>query len=336
MTRALLLALTLTASLTACVPVTPGPVPSTAATGTEAPPTTSTEPSVTVIPGPTTTTVVPTPTVTAQPPTTVVVPPPVTVTPTPTTTTVVPPPPPGRTYPWHNNIVSTTFWVGEIFDPALPDGSQVCSTYDSKWALHWSGIQTGTVPANADGCPGSPKGGCDGAPGANKCATEARHVENGYFPVHSSVVPRENPFYLDLPFDDVNDTTGFKTRCTTIPWANDVGYKGKCADENFSYMKNRWVRIVGPNGTTCYGQIEDAGPSSGSAYHDSVYVFGSNDARPAHKDFNNAGLDVSPALNGCLGFAQLDGENDHVKWQFVDSPPAGPWTKVVTASGFTP
>src|ERR1700744_5879735 len=41
-----------------------------------------------------------------------------------------PPPPPVDPYPWHTNIVSTTFWVGEIFDPNASDGSQVISTYD--------------------------------------------------------------------------------------------------------------------------------------------------------------------------------------------------------------
>jgi hypothetical protein len=101
-------------------------------------------------------------------------------------------------------------------------------------------------------------------------------------------------------------------------------------------MKNRWVKLVGPNGNTCYGQIEDAGPSSGSAYHDTAYVFGSNDARPANKQFGAAGADVSPALNGCLGFKDLDGDTDKVTWQFVDAPPPGPWTKVVTTSGVTP
>ena len=34
-------------------------------------------------------------------------------------------------YPWHTDIVATTFWVGEVFDPNASDGSQVISTYDS-------------------------------------------------------------------------------------------------------------------------------------------------------------------------------------------------------------
>jgi len=296
-----------------------------------APTTPSTSPSASVQPtsaAPASTTVAP---VTVTP----------TITPQPTTVVTTPAPPPtsapqpqGRAYPLHTGIFSTTFWVGEIFDPKLPDGSQVCSTYDSQWALHWSGVKTGVAGSGTD-CAGSPIGGCDGVPAKNKCDTEARKPDNGYFPRSASVAPKENPFYLDLPFDDINDSTGFKTRCQVIPWANDPGYAGKCSDPNFSYMKNRWVKLVGPNGNTCYGQIEDAGPSSGSAYHDTAYVFGANNAKPAHKDFNNAGLDVSPALNGCLGFKELDGENDQVSWQFVDAPPPGPWTKVVTSSGVT-
>jgi len=35
-------------------------------------------------------------------------------------------------YPWHTDIVATTFWVGEVFDPNAADGSQVISTYDSQ------------------------------------------------------------------------------------------------------------------------------------------------------------------------------------------------------------
>lgn len=59
--------------------------------------------------------------------------------------------------------------------------------------------------------------------------------------------------------------------------------------------------------------------------------------RPMQTQFNNAGLDVSPALNGCLGYHDLNGENDHISWQFVDRAdvPSGPWITVVTTSGVT-
>jgi hypothetical protein len=250
----------------------------------------------------------------------------------------------GRVYPLHTNIVSTTFWVGEIFNASLSDGSQICSTYDSDWALRHTGVDLGAVPSGAAGCPGAHWGGCDGLAtgstyGTFHCATEARSAANRYFPT-TGPRPLQNPFYLDLPFDDVNDSTAYAERCSVIPWASDPGYAGRCTSSNFSYMKNRWVRITGPNGNTCYGQIEDAGPSSGSLYHDANYVFGASDARPVNRMFSGdrtqgAGMDVSPALNGCLGFADLDGDNDHVTWQFVDDVdvPDGPWRDVVTASG---
>lgn len=211
-------------------------------------------------------------------------------------------------YPWHTNIVATTFWVGEVFDPTAEDGSQVTSTYDSRWMASY--------------------GGCDGVTTKDGCQTEARAGSNGYAP--SAVKPKENPFYLDLPYDDINNPAAFNERATVIPWANDEGYKGQATNRSFSYMKNRWVKIR-KGDKVCYGQIQDAGPGE---YQDKAYVFGSDDARPANKKFNNAGMDVSPALNGCLGFSDLNGESDKVDWQFVDQKDVapGPWLNIVTVS----
>lgn len=213
----------------------------------------------------------------------------------------------GGKYPWHTGIVATTFWVGEVFDPAASDGSQVYSTYDADWQSNY--------------------GGCDGVL-TPKCETEPRTAVNGFMP--TSMTPKENPFYLDLPYDDINDPKAFVERANVIPWANDTGYAGQATNPNFSYMKNRWVRIAIKN-RTCYGQIQDAGPGQ---YHDAAYVFGANDARPANKKFNGAGLDVSPAINGCLGFTDLNGQNDRVNWQFVEESdvPEGPWRTIVTTS----
>ena len=63
------------------------------------------------------------------------------------------------------------------------------------------------------------------------------------------------------------------------------------------------------NGRTCYGQIEDAGPG---AYDDYRYVFGTGNPRPANRLYNGAGLDVSPALTGCLAFTELNGDDNRV------------------------
>ena len=213
--------------------------------------------------------------------------------------------PHGRRYPLHTGIVATTFWVGEIFDPHSPNGSQVISTYDAHWLRHY--------------------GGCDGVVTGGRCQTQRRVAANGFFP--TLMTPRENPFYLDLPFDDVNDAAAFSQRARFIPWAHDRGYAGHAHDPAFSYMKNRWVKLT-RDGRACYGQIEDAGPG---VYDDYRYVFGRR-PRPASRLYNGAGLDVSPALTGCLGFSELNGDDNRVDWQFVDAAevPAGPWTRLVT------
>jgi hypothetical protein len=211
-------------------------------------------------------------------------------------------------YPWHHGIPATTFWVGEIFDPDAPDGSQEISTYDSDWLGSY--------------------GGCDGLVAGGGCRTEARTAANDYFP--TSMTPLQNPFYLDLPYDDVNDPTGFAQRDAVIPWAGDEPYRSHRGDQSFSYLKNRWVQLV-RDGRTCYGQIEDAGPGE---YHDAAYVFGTDDARPASTRYGGAGLDVSPALTGCLGFPELDGIAQGISWRFVEAHevPPGPWTRIVTTS----
>jgi hypothetical protein len=138
-------------------------------------------------------------------------------------------------------------------------------------------------------------GGCDGVLDAKaRCQFEHRTADNGYFPTR--MTPKQNPFYLDLPLADAS-------------------------------LKNRWVQLQ-KDGHDCYGQIEDAGPA---VYDDAAYVLG--DARPRNTRFNGAGLDVSPALNGCLAFTgPVDGASDRVDWRFVDASdvPAGPWTRIIT------
>lgn len=217
-----------------------------------------------------------------------------------------------RDHPWHRDVVAATFWVGEILDPKAIDGSQEISAYDSQWMANY--------------------GGCDGVVEAGVCQTEPRHASNGFFP--QQMTPSQNPFYLDLPFDDINNPRAFAMRGDVVPWADDPGYRGRAEDKKFSFMKNRWVELR-KDGRTCYGQIQDAGPA---LYDDAAYVFSDDDTRPASTKFNGAGLDVSPALNGCLGFSELDGLNDRVDWRFVQDTavPDGPWTRIITTSQVVP
>jgi hypothetical protein len=211
-------------------------------------------------------------------------------------------------YPWHTRIIATTFWVGEIYDPNAADGSQVMSAYDDNWVASY--------------------GGCDGIWIDGRCHTERRFPDNGWFP--RSMVPLQNPFYLDLPYDDVNDDGTFAARAEHIPWASWEPYASRVSDRSFSMMKDRWVEIRRGK-HVCFGQIEDAGPGQ---YADVNYVFGRNDARPANTRNNGAGMDVSPAINGCLHFAELNGQTDRVDWRFVDGEdvPLGPWNELVTTT----
>lgn len=215
----------------------------------------------------------------------------------------------GRSFPWHLCLVATTFWVGEIHDPNAHDGSQMISAYDGWWYERY--------------------GGCDGVVEDGVCNTEVREAANNYFPKH--MTPQQNPFYLDLPFNDVTNEKAFSQR-HLIPWANDFGYAGNLENKKFSYMKNRWVELSF-RGKTCFAQIADAGPV---VYDDFEYVFGENNERPKNTEFNGAGMDVSPAVVGCLGFDALNGTQAGVSWRFVDEVdvPDGPWKIVVTESGY--
>lgn len=248
----------------------------------------------------------------------------------------------GRAYPLHTGINATTFWIGEQFQNT-PDGSQVCSAYDSQWQYDYFHNKTGKLSQGTD-CSGAYYGGCDALLNnpAKPCndsnsIASLRTPANGYFP--SGLPPIfENPFYLDLPVDDYNpsdktDTTAYLTRCQVIPWADDPGYAGHCTDSSFSYMKNRWVKVMA-HGQTCYGQIEDAGPAddgNGNGNYDDVnYVFGATDARPYNTSYNNAGMDVSTALGACL--QGKFNQDLSVSWQFVDAGnvPPGPWKTIIT------
>jgi len=251
--------------------------------------------------------------------------------------------PTGRSYPPHTNINATTFWVGEQFQ-STADGSQVCSAYDAQWQYSFFHLNTGLN--TTEGCKGAPIGGCDAVKkDSNGACDEAnsiaslRNPMNGYFPPGLPQI-YESPFYLDLPYDDYNqtdetDTTGYATRCQDIPWAHDDGYEGNCTNESFSYMKNRFVKIMA-NDHTCYGQIEDAGPADdgngNGNYADARYVFGSSDERPYNTAFNAAGMDISPALGACLG--EQFNKDLSVNWQFVDTAdvPSGPWKTIVTTT----
>jgi len=121
-------------------------------------------------------------------------------------------------------------------------------------------------------------------------------------------------------------------RTLVVPWAAD--YRSELAaaaraGRPFSLLKNRWLRIGANNGRDCYAQWEDSGPY---VYDDAAYVFGASDVGPRSRRARNAGIDVSPAVRDCLGFAGLNDDENVVDWQFVEERdvPPGPWKRVVT------
>ena len=86
---------------------------------------------------------------------------------------------PGR-YPWKNNIVTTIFWIGESAGMNNP-----VHNFSSLWDRDWS----------------QSYGGFDNPDPA---------FRRGFIP--AKFIPRQNPFYIALPYNDV-------TRGTTKPEA---------------------------------------------------------------------------------------------------------------------
>lgn len=208
---------------------------------------------------------------------------------------------PKRVYPVHTGITATVFWIGEPKGNGSSENNAV-SAYDDAWQEHYGGYDDHTSQRRAPTY-------CNGL----------------------GFRPKQNPFYLDLPFDDINNAKAKAMREQVVPWAAD--YRRELAGSvPFSIMKNRWVKIwrkAGDTTYTAYGQIADAGPY---AYNDAAYVFGTHDERPRSRRAKNAGMDVSPALRDYLRFDGINNADNHVDWQFVEREdvPTGPWTEIET------
>jgi hypothetical protein len=184
-------------------------------------------------------------------------------------------------YPWKRQIVTTTFWVGETPTHNNPVPN-TASCWDPHWATNYGGNDTPD--------------------------TAQRTAE--YIP--ASFTPAQNPFYVALPYNDMEHGTHKAEASQVIRWfAKD--YKGPSQ----SVCKGRWIAIRFGN-KVCYAQWEDAGPFRTDAWQ---YVFG--DERPRPNLNGGAGLDVSPAVRDFLG---MNG-TDVTDWKFVDfeEVPTGPW-----------
>jgi hypothetical protein len=188
-------------------------------------------------------------------------------------------------YPWKRDIVATIFWVGE---PAVPDKNSpanVSSSWDVKWMESFGGFDD----------PDPAKRSWDFRP--------------------SAFVPKQNPFYLALPY---NDLAGWKrtkpTAQKVIPW-----FKERYTDFGETVLQGQWVAIR-KGSRLCFAQWEDVGPFESDDWQ---YVFG--DGRPKTLKNNGAGIDVSPAVRDFLGLRS----GQACDWRFVelDEVPTGPWRK---------
>ena len=183
-------------------------------------------------------------------------------------------------YPWKMNIVTTVFWVGE-----QASGNNPVPNFKSSWDFNWT--------ANY--------GGADNPePGARR----------NYIPI--AFVPRQNPFYFALPYNDVTHGQFKPEAPLVIPW-----FKQSYTGPGQSVCRNRWIAIRKGN-RLCYAQWEDCGPFRTDHFQ---YVFGNE--RPKPNLNHGAGLDVSPAVRDYLGLAPTDVTD----WQFVEvrDVPPGPW-----------
>ena len=138
-------------------------------------------------------------------------------------------------------------------------------------------------------------------------------------------VPKLNPFYVALPYNDVTSSSQHKAEAPrVIPW-----FASLHPEPGVTVCKGRWLQIYNGH-TSCYAQWEDCGPWTTDDWE---YVFGT---KPPHTTQNgSAGLDISPAVRDFLGLES----GKKVHWRFVEAAqvPNGPWKKYgSTPPGGTP
>ena len=183
---------------------------------------------------------------------------------------------------WKTNITTTVFWVGEqatVNNPVANDKS----AWDGGWRSSYGGYD-------------------DPNPGARV----------NFIPLN--FLPRQNPFYVALPYNDVDNHHTRPEAAQVIPW-----FRNAFVRDGESVCKGRWLAIRHGD-RVCYAQWEDVGPFATDHWQ---YVFGNERPRPNRN--RDAGLDVSPAVRDYLGLAGLD----VCDWKFADfrSIPPGPWAK---------
>ena len=185
-------------------------------------------------------------------------------------------------YPWKTKIVTTVFWVGESATVNNPVHNR-SSSWDQNWKESFGGYD------NPD--------------------TAKR---TGFIP--AAFVPKLNPFYFALPYNDITKGGHKPEARSVIPW-----FRQAFVRDGQSVCRDRWIAIRNASGRMCYAQWSDCGPYRTDHWE---YVFGR--ARPIPNMNGGAGLDVSPAVRDYLKLNSIDVTD----WKFVDfsEVPRGPWS----------
>lgn len=193
-------------------------------------------------------------------------------------------------YPWKLHVTCTIFWIGEEPTARNPTPNNK-SSWDQKWSANFGGYDD-PEPSNR----------------------HANHTTGEFRP--KGFVPKLNPFYIALPYNDVIGSSIHKPEASrVIPWFRRVN-----PQPGDTVCKGRWVQIY--NGSrSCYAQWEDCGPWTTDDWE---YVFGT---KPQPKTVQNgaAGIDLSPSIRDYLGLRS----GQKVHWRFVEAGqvPYGPWKK---------
>ncbi len=183
--------------------------------------------------------------------------------------------------PWKENIITTIFWIGEQPTKNNPTPNH-SSSWDPSWAYNYGGFDNPDPMARRN-----------------------------FIPV--SFIPRQNPFYCALPYNDVTKGTTKPESRFMIPW-----FKQAFVQEGHTVCKDHWVAIR-HGSRVAFAQWEDCGPFRTDHVQ---YVFGND--RPLPNLNGGAGLDVSPAVRDYL---QMNATKDVCSWRFVNPNEVapGPW-----------
>ncbi len=186
-------------------------------------------------------------------------------------------------YPWKASIVALVFSVGEKL-PGKNGITRRASAWNRDWLKDFGGYDNPAPDARKD-----------------------------FMPVN--FIPKENPFYVALPYNDVSGGHHKPEARNVIPWFAQAFER-----DGESVCHNRWL-AVRKGSRVCYAQWSDCGPFHTDHWE---YVFGNETPKPNLS--RGAGIDVSPSVRDYLGMGAMD----VVDWKFVEARdvPTGPWARI--------